>query len=197
MATDNNIREQIIDAGCWVDEHLVLNSGRHSDIKIDMEKLLAPGAGNIMRLRAVMNPIAAAMVANTFGTSGYDSMVPVPNGALELAAEVDTPENFPPIITSRKLAKREFAFRHPAAPQVLRNAGRIAVFDDVITTGGTPLAMAEAIRATGSQAELDLYAIWRRGQLVPEISQVFAHQFYLIEEEIPTWPAEACRQCNP
>lgn len=183
------VRRAVLEAGAWQDGHVVLNSRRHSDVKINMEVLLE--RRNTMRLRAVLHSLAVSMQSQD-----YDAMVPIPDGMLEIVEAVDMPGKLPRVVGARKSGRREFSFGHPAARELLKAAGRIAVVDDVLTTGGTPLAMADTLRDLGCTAELDLYAIWRRDELLPRVSEVFARQTYLVEGLIPSWPAESCSCMN-
>lgn len=189
------VRREIIDAGAWQESHIILTSGRHSDVKIDMECLV--DEGNELRRHIFLYEMGCLMA-----NSGkfYDACVPIPDGMLKIVKGPDSemPRYLPKVVESRKLKKgttKEFRFNHPAARAIIEKAGRIAVLDDVVTTGGTPLAMARAIRETGSKAELDLYAGWRRDKLASEVGQVFAQQFYKVEDPVPSWPASKCKTC--
>lgn len=179
------IREQLLEAGVWQPGHVVLNSGRHSDVKLEMDKLLE--RRNQMRLRVVMHGLAVRM-----SDRQYDAVVSIPEGAANLFEAVEMPALLPRGIRPTKVDRREFEFRHPASIVLIKRAGRLAIFDDVITTGGTPMAMAETIRHYNPEATIDLYAIWRRDQLDPRVDEVFTEQAYLVEEVVPSWPAEDC-----
>lgn len=181
----NIYREQVLEAGVRVERHVVLNSGKHTDVKLDMERLLQ--RHNTMRLRAIMAAVCDA-------ASTADVLVPVPRGAY-LLTQHEFPFRFPPVIPTEKYEKRTFSVTHPAARALIRQAGRIAVFDDVVTTGGSPLAMAETLKTYNPDVALDLVAIWRRDKLVLEVATTFEHQAYLVEEDIPSWPGEECTAC--
>lgn len=185
---NRHLRQEIIDAGVWEDGHVILASGRHSDVKLYMNRLLE--ISNYRRFRRVM-----AGMSMIIPRQDFDLMVPVPNGGLDLAHEVEDPRKFPKQLPGSKTPDGEFEFTHPAASKMLGRAASILIFDDVVTTGGTPLKMAETLREINPEAELALAAIWRRDELVSRADEVFSSQFYLIEETIPSWPAENCRDC--
>ena len=183
---NSHVRQEMMDAGVWQEGHFVLSSGLHTNVKLDMERMLS--RRNAMRLRAVLHPLAMIAIERE-----YDDLVPVPNGALMLAKEADLPNGFPRVLPA-KIDVHEFTIPHPAAIALIRKAGRIGIFDDVVTTGRTPLAMADAVRRINPDVELDLLAIWRRGTLDAEVNQMFTRQTFLIEENIPAWLEQECTE---
>jgi orotate phosphoribosyltransferase len=180
-----DLRQMILDAEVWQPAHTVLNSGLHTDIKLDMERLL----DHRRNLIAVMTK-----VADIFFELEVGAVVPVPDGARRLLAKT-FPMHLPQVVSPLKAAAREFTFDQPWKERHLQKIGRVAVFDDVLTTGGSPLAVAETVRHINPDLQLDLVAIWRRANLKPEVEEMFQTQSYLIEEEIPAWPAKECRTC--
>jgi orotate phosphoribosyltransferase len=177
--TTPDYRRAILRAGVWREEHLVLNSGLHSDVKLEMDNL----PSNPQSLRIVMRGMERLIRQRA------RVVVPVPRGMLKLSENL-SPEKFD-IVPSRKTDKREF---HIAKKyhSVLQKAGSIVVAEDVVTTGGTPAAMAEAVREITPDSELHLVGIWRRGELKPEFSDHFESTAFLVEEPIPAWPPQDC-----
>lgn len=180
-----NIRELVMDADVWQSGHTKLNSGLHTDVKLDMEKLINHRRNFI----AIMST-----VADKFFTLEVDGVVAVPKGAKRLLDKT-FPMPLPQVVPASRTAERQFDFDQPWAQRFLQKAGRIAIFDDVLTTGGSPLAMANTVRQVNPDIELDLVAIWRRGELVPGVAETFDSQTYLVEEMVPAWPAKDCPQC--
>jgi orotate phosphoribosyltransferase len=163
--------------------HTVLSSGQHTDVKIDME-------------RAIHFPLALHIIGGRTGdimkNRGIHAVVPVPDGALKIARFAKIPGIVP---SSKPEGKRhEFLFDDPDKRFILA-LGRIAIFEDVITTGATPAAMAKALHTINPDAELHLVGLWRRGTVLPEHAELFTSQSYLVEKEIPSWPAEECYNC--
>lgn len=182
------VLRQFREAGVRQEGHFRLNDGRHSNVNLDMERLLLPK--NAMRLRAVMYELTSTEVWQE-----AEAIVPVPNGALRLANEVDLPGKFPRIVACQKAPRHEFVFRHPAAGSLFRRLGRVAVFEDVVTTGWNALRVARAIQRHNPVIKLDLMALWRRGQPFDRINELFDRQVYAVEEEIPAWPEQRCNDC--
>jgi len=183
--TQPDLRQNITDARVWKNGHTILDSGRHSFVRLDMERLLEHR--NQMRLRSVIHGVAELL-----GDRQYNAVVPVPNCATTLLVAAEIPDHLPPVIPPSKLDKRNFAFEHPAAEAIMKRAARLAIFDDVLTTGRTSLAVASAIRELNPTVALDLVAIWCRDTLDTAVAETFQHQAFLIEETIPSWPATDC-----
>lgn len=181
-------RQQFVAAGVWQEGHFRLSDGQHSNVNLDMERLLLPH--NTMRFSFVMHELA--------GTEAWqeaEAVVPVPNGALRLAAEVELPDKFPRFVPCQKVRHHEFAFRHPGAGALFRKLGRVAVFEDVVSTGWNTLGVARAIQRHNPSIKLDLFALWRRGKPFERVNELFDRQIYAVEEEIPSWPEQRCDDC--
>jgi orotate phosphoribosyltransferase len=163
--------------------HVVLSSGQHTDVKVDMEKVIH----HQLALQVISGRVGDIMKSN-----GLHAVVPVPDGALKIARIARIPGIVP---SSKPEGKRhEFLFDGPDK-HFITALGRIAIFEDVITTGQTPAAMAEILHTINPDAQLHLIGLWRRGIVLPEHAELFTSQSYLVEKEIPSWPVEDCFDC--
>lgn len=175
------VRDMFLETGVWQEEHSVLNSGLHTDVKLDMECLAEPRNWGIWD--NVVNEVCIIGQANDI--QGY---MPVPDGALKIAKIGPI---LPRIFDVVKIGKREFEFPELTIERI-KNFGRIAVFEDVVTTGGTPATLARKVKNINPDIEIDLIALWRRGELLKEHTKVFKKTHFLVEEMIPSWNPEDC-----
>jgi orotate phosphoribosyltransferase len=163
--------------------HVVLSSGQHTDVKIDMEKV-------------IHFPLALQVITARTGdivkSKGIEAVVPVPDGALTIARIARIPGIVP---SSKPEGKRyEFLFDNQEK-RFLAALGKIAIFEGVVTTGRTPAAMADILQELNPDAELHLIGLWRRGKVLPEHAELFTSESYLVGKEIPSWSVEECFDC--
>lgn len=168
--------------------HTVLSSGRHSNARLNLEYLLGS---------AVMERVNEGLTA-IFRKLKIVTVVPVPEGALKLAN--DKLASQLTVVRSRKNEqdRHNFIFSRQQE-QLIKKASRLAILEDVVTTGKTPAAMARIIReeiVPEQEAEIHLVAVWRRGEVLPKYGGLFNSQRFLVEQPLPDWPAEECRICD-
>lgn len=166
-----------------IEGHVVLNSGLHTDVKYDCEKLLA----HPKELHFVMSGLARLIQ-----DSGSELIVPVPKGGLRIYSTLPSDMT---VIFTEKRGQRDF--RIPKQyHKGIRAAEKIVVGEDVVTTGGTPAAMAEVIQQINPDAELHLVGILRRSELEPRHQKSFRTAQFLVEKEVDSWPKEVCDHCR-
>jgi orotate phosphoribosyltransferase len=178
MSSQSSVRDALVSANIMKREHLVLNSGLHTNVKVEMERLL----GYERSMQVVRIALQDVFHAK-------ESVVPVPRGALQIGRKV-LPLSVK-IIESTKLDKREFGFSDVAKSHI-QQADEITVFEDVITTGGTPAAMARHLRQINPGVNLHLKGLWLRTPMLYEHGEWFDSTQFLVEEEISSWAAEEC-----
>lgn len=181
--SDNKYLEAINRTSVWEHGHTILNSGLHSYDKAHMERL----AGYTTEFGVVM-----AGVKNVLRERGARVLVSVPNGAQDLLRPaVHRPEFLPVQATKVEQQRRKFTIRYTDI-SVVHNAETITVVDDVLTTGGTPAAMADVLKGINPDAEIHLLAILQRGELNPEYLAKFASFTTLAVDLRPAWKPDEC-----
>lgn len=132
--------------------------------------------------------IVMAGVRRILRSLNIDNVIPVPNGALKIAQPLADEIN---VIPSEKIKPLEFSIPETSR-QTITQAGRIAIFEDVVTTGSNQFAMAREVLNINPDTELHLIGLWRRGTLHPSGAAMFESRNYLVEEPIPAWPGYDC-----
>lgn len=176
-------------ASVWREDHVKLSSGLHSEIKLDMERL----SGFAREFSIVM-----AGLRRELESRDLKVFAAADRGARVMMSDVLYPPEFF-VIDNRKVkgveSKRFTLKLDSYTRRFLQATDDLAIIDDVVTTGGTPAALADAIHEVNPSARLHLFGVWRRGELYPEFSKPFVSQTFLVEEEIPAWPLENCLNC--
>lgn len=167
--------------------HVRLSSGLHSDVKVNMELL----SGYAQEFSVVMAGIRQALEGRELRV-----FAAADRGARILMRDALYAPDFYPIGNKKveKVEPRQFTI-DSASVRLVQTTNELAIIDDVITTGGTPAALARAIHKINPDARLHLFGIWRRSELDPEFTKLFATQEYLVEEPIRSWCAEDCKNC--
>jgi len=165
--------------------HFVLNSELHSNQKLEFDVLL----DHPRLLRKIVKNVAGIASQNS-----DDTVIAVPHGAERIAAN-GWSYSYPQLAYAKKLSRREFGFSSLQAKNI-ESAQRIAIFEDVVTTGGTPAALGRAVLQINPTVELDLIAIAKRSPLLPENEELFRSAYFLAEVNIDAWPASACESCS-
>lgn len=181
--------------GVWNENgQVVLNSGLVTGVKIDMPALI--------RTPQLFYPVMGR-VSELAEAIEADVIVPVANGGVEMvrAAQQPTeqygPVQLPRVVESHKIGKQVFDILRPTDREALNEADNIIIFDDVVTTGGTPYRLAERVRGLSPYAALHLVTIMRRAVLNPKFTNIFQTQHFLIEQEIPAWRPNTPDQIRP
>ena len=161
--------------------HVILNSGLHSDVKVEADRLL----GYDKYYRPVMEDINELV-----DRLDVPLIVPVPNGARRLIRSRAWAMAAPYAYT-RKPEKGIFTIDEFYI-DIIKKLTRLAVFEDVVSTGKSPATMSHTIHKVNPDINIDLIAILRRGEVKPEHAAEFASQHYLVERSLPTWSADQC-----
>lgn len=179
---DVNIYEKAsIDAGVLIHGHVQLNSGRHSNLKLEYDRLHE----HPQALKTVLGGLQGLVE----GVKA-DLVVPVPQGALELYKKLPS---YIPVILTDKYGSRSFGIPM-AYHRMIKNAGKIVIGEDVVTTGGASSVMAGLVRELNPEAELHLVGVWQRDKISRRYKKCFKTTQFLIKQTIPSWKPKACLQ---
>jgi orotate phosphoribosyltransferase len=176
---------ELIEHGVEQHGHFILNSGRHTDTKWDMEVLL----DYPKLLRPIMYDVAAMAYEND-----DELVIAAPKGAQDLAKH-GWSFGYPPLAHVNKHGPRLFTIDSSRDRQKVTDATRVTIFEDAVTTGGTPAALAAVIKTINPAIELDLVAIAIRSPLLEQHKALFRTCQFLVEVDIPSWRGENCENC--
>jgi orotate phosphoribosyltransferase len=171
------VLEALRASGALLEGHFQLSSGLHSPRYVQCAKLLEHPS----RARR-----AGAWLADLLRPLGVESVLSPALGGLIIGHEVAAALGVPFRFTERKEGRMELRRGF-----VLHPAERVAIVEDVVTTGKSTLETAEAAGALGAElvavgAILDRTA-GRHSFPVPFPS--------LAQLEVPAWPASQCPLC--
>jgi orotate phosphoribosyltransferase len=174
-------RETLIDAfhdtGGMLEGHFILTSGLHSDRYFQCARLLAHP-----RLAAACGEAIAAKMP-----TGITHVISPAMGGLIIGHEVARAIGVPFLFTERvegKMTLRRFDFPEKA---------RIAVVEDVITSGGSLVEVADLIRVAGGEVVATAAVVDRSG----DRELAFGASFYsLLKVEVKTWEPSECPLCT-
>lgn len=184
--TDASLRDATVeslfaDAGALLDGHFLLKSGRHAGRYLEKFLVLQHpryGVELCRRLADALAPYGPTLVVG-----------PTTGGVL-LSFE-----------TARQLGgstRAAFAEPVPEGGRALRRgwqvaaAERVAIVDDILTTGASLLETVEAVRAAGVEPVAAAVLVDRSTEQVELGFPLHA----LGRIEIPSWPADACPLCS-
>lgn len=177
-APESGVLEGLLESsGALQSGHFLLSSGRHSPRYVQCALLLEAPA----RARRVGRWLAARLEPH-----GPDSILAPAMGGLlighETAATLDVPFRF----TERRAGSMELrrGFR-------LRSGERIAIVEDVVTTGTSTMETAVVARGLGADVLAVASIIDRTG---PESPFPFPFES-LLSLDFPTWTSEECPLC--
>ncbi|HVX23750.1 MAG TPA: hypothetical protein VG992_00140 [Candidatus Saccharimonadales bacterium] len=177
------IYDAVKQAGVMDRGHTVLNSGRHTMIKVHLD-------------RVVDNPTALEVVQTALRDSakqlGAQAIIPVPKGAEKIAMAGRRWLRYGrPVYSPMKLDSRSFEFPEPEQERIAK-LGRVAIFEDVVTTGATPAAVARELLKINPDIEVHLIDGWLRGSIMPAFEEYFTSITHFIERPIEDWLPEDC-----
>ncbi|HXT20542.1 MAG TPA: orotate phosphoribosyltransferase [Thermoanaerobaculia bacterium] len=164
-------------SGALLEGHFLLSSGLHSPRYVQCAKLLELP----MRARRVGERLAALL-----RPLGLDSIVSPALGGLIVGHEVAAALGVPFRFTERK--DGAMALRRGFE---LRNGERVAVVEDVVTTGKSTLEAAAVASGHGAEV-VAVGAILDRSGGKHSFTVPFAS---LLALDFPTWPAAECPLC--
>jgi orotate phosphoribosyltransferase len=178
MAT-NDVERLLEDVGAVMAGHFLLTSGRHSPIYLEKFRFLEYPA-HTERL--------ARSIADHFREAGIRVVAGPTTGGVIVAYEV-----------ARQIGARSiYAERGEGDARIFRRGFTIdpdepvLVVDDIVTTGGSLLAMLEAVKSTGGRIAGVGVIIDRTEEPIPLDVPYFACH----EIRLPTYAAPQCPQCR-
>ena len=175
-----SVEELFTDAGAILDGHFLLKSGRHAGRYLEKFLVLQHPRFGVeigRRLAEALEPYAPTLIVG-----------PTTGGVL-LSFE-----------TARQLggtARAAFAEPIPSGGRALRRGWqlapdeRVAVVDDILTTGTSLLETVEAVRAAGAEPVAAAVIVDRSGGLFDLGLPLHA----LGSLDIPAWEADECELC--
>lgn len=175
--TEDDLRALLEESGALKQGHFELSSGRHSPAYVQCALLLE----RPLRARRVGKALARLLAS----LRPQSIVAPAMGGLLighEVAAALDLPFRF----TERKDGRMEMrrGFR-------LEAGERVAIVEDVVTTGKSTREAAAVVEAAGGTVVAVGAIINRAGAENPFDVPFFA----LLDLDLPTWPAEECPLC--
>ena len=168
----------LAESGALLEGHFALSSGRHAGRYVLCARLLALPA----RARAVGRALAGPLESHRPQAVVSPALGGVVIGH-EVAAALEVPFRF--------VERREGVFSLRRGFH-LRAGERIAVVEDVVTTGGSVRETLEVVAAGGARP-VAVGAIIDRGALPAPFAVPFVS---LLELEIATYPPESCPHCR-
>jgi len=175
--TPEQVMERLRATEAVLDGHFQLSSGRHSDRYVQCARLLAatPVAAEVGAALAALLP------------AELDLIVSPALGGLIIGHEVARARRLPFLFTEREAGA--MVFRRGFA--VARGA-RCAVVEDVVTSGGSLLEAAAALRAAGGVLVAAGAIVDRSGAAPPDFGVPF---HALLRLEVKNWEPAACPLC--
>ena len=178
---DASVESLFADAGALLDGHFVLKSGRHAGRYLEKFLVLQHPRYGVELCRRMAETLASYAPTLIVGPT---------TGGVLLSFE-----------TARQLGGGvRAAFAEPASGggRVLRRGWpvaaneRVAIVDDILTTGASLVETVEAVRAAGVEPVAAAVMVDR--SLEPVELSVTLHAMGRIE--IPSWEADACQLCD-
>ncbi len=174
--------------GAWLTGHFVLASERHSAEYMDNDPLFVEAH------EAVLDRIAHALAATILLSDVlFDAVTGPAEGGLRLAERVAvilTKEVSRPVavIRNRKQGK-EFVVEGVGTPFTT------VLLEDTVTTGGSLVRYAAALRRTGSEVALCVAIFNREGRTAAHLG--FSRFEYLLEKRVQSFDSEECSEVGP
>jgi orotate phosphoribosyltransferase len=177
---DASVESLFVEAGALLDGHFVLKSGRHAARYLEKFLVLQHPRFGVELCRRL------AEILTTYGPT---LVVGPTTGGVLLSFE-----------TARQLGgsvRAAFAEPLPAGGRALRRGWtvapeeRVAIVDDILTTGASLLETLEAVRAAGVEPVAAAVLVDRSTEPVEIDGPLHA----LGRIEIPSWAADACPLC--
>jgi orotate phosphoribosyltransferase len=176
MSADN-LTDMLRATGAILDGHFILASGRHSDRYIQCALLLAhtPYAAAAGALLAAKLP------------ADLDLVVSPAMGGIIIGHEVARARELPFLFTER--VEGRMALRRGFS---IPGGARVAIVEDVVTTGGSLLEVAGLVRAAGAELAAAAAIVDRAGDAPPDFGAPF-HS--LVTLKVRTWDPAECPLC--
>jgi len=178
--SQNAVREQFEETGALLSGHFKLSSGRHSDRYLQCAMVLQwPARAEELgaALAARLRPFAPGVVLSPA------------MGGLVIGQEVGRGLGCRAIFAER--TDGTFALRRGF---LLEPGERVAVVEDVVTTGKSTREVFDLVRAAGAVVAVTSGIVDRRGDEIGQPIDGVPAQF-LLELDVPAWLPEACPLC--
>jgi orotate phosphoribosyltransferase len=190
-----------------VDDHFVLQSGKHSDCYINKSMIsVHPEALKIVGYELAK---LASTIVSSFSYYDQVALVAPAAGAIPLgcvAAQHLLPrlnlENREGTVKLLSLfaekvegANKEKTFELKRGYDKLINGLPIVIIEDILTTGGSAKLVVEAVRAAGGKV-LGVVVIWNRGNVTKAQLGDVPHLFSLVEQPVQSFPGDDCPLCR-
>ena len=182
-------------SGALIDGHFALKSGRHADRYLEKFQVLQyPDA--VVELCSFI----AERARGADGSAAVDVVVGPTTGGVLLAFEVARQLGVRGIFAEEVKAADGTAHREFRRGFTIGAGERVLLVDDILTTGGSLLAMLPPIEATGGTLELALVIADRSGG-IREVTSPAGGRTYPADAlwtlDVPTWEpgAATCPAC--
>lgn len=175
--TPDQVMERLRATEAVLDGHFQLSSGRHSDRYVQCARLLA--------VTPVAAEVGAALAARL--PEGLDLIVSPALGGLIIGHEVARARRLPFVFTEREAGAMVFRRGFAVPP-----GARCAVVEDVVTSGGSLLEAAAALRAAGGVLVAAGAIVDRSGAAPPDFGVPFVS---LLKLEVKNWEPADCPLC--
>jgi len=188
----SNVRQAIMDARVLMGGHFVLANGEHTTLKLEMDNLWQhPKQLELVLDR--MTHLSTSLEVKTMSGSYFGVVLGVPTGGQRLAEElVRSGRVKVPLARLERVPggrKQDFRFVSEEDEQLAKNANKILIYEDVVTSGSSVAGVVRLLDPP--RQEIHTLAVWRRGKIKAEF-RVGITEHYLVEEEIPTFSSDQC-----
>ena len=186
IVTTDIYKRAVLDAGVLTRGHFIFADGDHAEEKLEMDNLWKHPES----LRIILDGLAEAEELPE-----ADIIMGVPEGGQRLADAVG-PNIGVPVVSLVRIpggAKQDFTFATASDEYLARSATSVRIYEDVVSTLSS---VAGVVKLLDPQSqEINVLAIWRRGEVKEKYRQGVT-DFYLIEEEVESFPPEECPVCR-
>ncbi len=169
--------EYLRETEAMLEGHFILTSGRHSDRYFQCARLLA----RTDIAEQVGKALGAALPEKP------DLIVSPAMGGIvighEVARSLGLPFNFTERVEGKMALRRGFA---------IPDGARVCVIEDVVTSGGSLIEVAELLRGAGATLVAAAAIVDRSGGSRPDFGAPF-HS--LLEVDVKTWEPDGCPLC--
>lgn len=170
-------------AGVYEQGHFVLNSGRHSDVKIFLDRIV----NHPEALSKLHDGLEECL--DFLHNTGKTALITVPEGMTKIVKARKRLGFL--ALHPMKLGPRRFEVPEPDR-SIIMGLEEAVIGDDVLTTGGTPAALAREIIKINPDIKLHLVSGVLRGEIAPQYGKLFVSQTHMVVKRLPDWSPEEC-----
>lgn len=181
-AADRFVRESVSTFNARQYGHFILSGGEHSPEKIDLETIWSHEP-----IRRVIGEFLTYLPQ----VPVTDVIVGVPHGGKLWSELVHEISGIPQVRLCKlpEHGRGVFDFMTEADQELAMEAKSATIIEDVVSRAGSAVAVRDMLP---NGCEIDLRAIWNRGELVPENFSNFRSAHFLVQETLLSYPEEAC-----